>query len=241
MPKEFAPADAVQIRATLGDFDLVDEPLGIFINEIDAGPNIISRPDYYLRLPTGALQIWGGQHARPRRAPPVGPAGFTRQAPHFQVISSLPVSVPPGGLFNSHPDDFFAPWNADELEQGDNDLGSGGPIVLSDLPGAALPRLLLGVGKDGVLGLLNRDSLGGAQSGADRTVASYALKTGDPWKLFGAPAYAEGPGGRFIYCVASGDVLRQFHLGDSAGGKGLFPSTPGRPSSFSRRFALDIE
>ena len=65
------------------------------------------------------------------------------------------------------PRDFFTPWDAPLLDQGDLDFGSGGPVALPGvsfgLPGH--PDLLLAAGKEGALFLLDRQSLGGCDQG----------------------------------------------------------------------------
>jgi hypothetical protein len=56
--------------------------------------------------------------------------------------------------------DFFTPANENQLDKDDNDYGSGGVLVLPDMPGP-VPRLAVAAGKDGRMFVLNRDSLGG--------------------------------------------------------------------------------
>jgi outer membrane protein assembly factor BamB len=62
--------------------------------------------------------------------------------------------------------DFFAPYNLAELNLGDADLGSGGPVALPARFGtAAHPNLLVQAGKTGNVYLLDRDDLGGFAQG----------------------------------------------------------------------------
>ncbi len=57
--------------------------------------------------------------------------------------------------------DYFAPSNNQSLNNGDTDLGSGGPVVLPDSVGsAAHPHLLVGSGKQGTIYLIDRDNMG---------------------------------------------------------------------------------
>ena len=57
---------------------------------------------------------------------------------------------------------YFTPTNYVMDSQMDNDFGSGGAVVLADLPaGSPVAHLVLGGGKDGGLYVLNRDNLGG--------------------------------------------------------------------------------
>jgi hypothetical protein len=57
----------------------------------------------------------------------------------------------------------FTPSNVNQLDQRDNDLGSGGVMILPEQAGA-FPHLAVAAGKDGRLFVLNRDNLGGHQS-----------------------------------------------------------------------------
>lgn len=98
--------------------------------------------------------------------------------------------------------DSFTPHDQRELNAHDADLGSGGPVLLPDRPGAH-PHLLLAGGKGGSLYLLDRDHLGGYQPNA----ISDALETiMFPRGIFGAPAYWNG----HVYTIAAKDVLRDF-------------------------------
>jgi fibronectin type 3 domain-containing protein len=59
--------------------------------------------------------------------------------------------------------DYFSPTNNAALNQGDVDLGSGGPTLLPASAGgtSSHPNLLLGGGKQGILYLVDRDHMGG--------------------------------------------------------------------------------
>jgi hypothetical protein len=70
--------------------------------------------------------------------------------------SLLKLSLQSTGLFLN---DYFAPYNQATLKSLDQDLGSGGVLVLPDQPGL-FPHLMVGGGKGGTLYLLNRDNLG---------------------------------------------------------------------------------
>ncbi len=98
--------------------------------------------------------------------------------------------------------DYFTPFNQRELDADDNDLGSGGPVLLPDQPGPH-PHLLLIAGKGGMLYLIDRDRLGKFHEGGDtETVEEIEGKE----SAFGAPAYWS----RHVYFVASDDNLRDF-------------------------------
>ena len=57
---------------------------------------------------------------------------------------------------------YFTPSDQLSDDQDDKDFGSGGAVVLADLPaGSPVTHLVLGGGKDGSVYVLNRDNLGG--------------------------------------------------------------------------------
>lgn len=103
------------------------------------------------------------------------------------------------------PADYFTPFNQQELNDRDDDLGSGGPVLLPDQPGLH-KRLLLAGGKGGVLYVIDRDRMGGYRVGADSHAVQTLLFSG--MSLFGAPAYWNG----HVYTIAANDVLRDFAL-----------------------------
>ncbi len=65
-----------------------------------------------------------------------------------------------GPVFSGQPADYFAPGNWQALDAGDIDIGSTGPVIL-DLPGSTPANLLVGLGKDGKIYLVDRANLGG--------------------------------------------------------------------------------
>lgn len=62
--------------------------------------------------------------------------------------------------------DYFCPTNFEALNKKDNDLGSGGPLLLPDQPGAH-PHELIVSGKEGMVYVLDRDHLGGINNPPD--------------------------------------------------------------------------
>jgi hypothetical protein len=109
--------------------------------------------------------------------------------------------------------DWFSPVTAD----GNNDIGSGGPVALPDsfsLPGH--PHLMLIGGKTGMLFLLDRDNLGGRGSGADTSLAE--LSAG---QLFGHFGVWPGDGG-YVYADLVSAQLQVYRIGLDSGGKPAF-------------------
>jgi hypothetical protein len=102
--------------------------------------------------------------------------------------------------------DYFAPYNAANLDANDSDLGSGGPMLLPDQSGA-YPHLAVVEGKGGVLYLVDRDHLGHWQPGNN----SHAVQTlAVPDGVFGSMAYWN----HYVYVLSDGDALRQFAVID---------------------------
>lgn len=98
--------------------------------------------------------------------------------------------------------DFFTPFNEVDLKERDNDLGSGGPLLLPDQPGAH-PHLLVVAGKGGTIYLLDRDGLGRFHTGGDAVVQALPI-AGEG--AFSAPAYWSD----HLFYLCSHDFLKDF-------------------------------
>nr|WP_256725496.1 PQQ-binding-like beta-propeller repeat protein [Streptomyces sp. IMTB 2501] len=98
--------------------------------------------------------------------------------------------------------DFFSPANNKTLDHNDTDLGSGGPVALPTGFGTtAHPHLLVQVGKDGRVFLLDRDNLGGMGQGPNGT--DKPVSVAGPFEaIWGHPA-VWGGGGGYVYTVAT--------------------------------------
>jgi hypothetical protein len=122
--------------------------------------------------------------------------------------------------FTPSPANFFTPSNERLLDRGDEDLGSGGAMVIPDQTGLNTLHLLVGSGKDAVIRLLDRDFLGGHTGRIDSHAPDNALQNVGPAGDFGGPAYWEGPNGNYIYYTGTANWLRQFLLGTNPNGNG---------------------
>jgi hypothetical protein len=100
--------------------------------------------------------------------------------------------------------DYFTPFNEAALNSVDEDLGSGGVLVLPDQPGP-FPHLLIQAGKEGKIYVINRDAMGQFNSNVDNLVQELPNAIGGAWSM---PAYFNGT----IYYNGNGDALKAFQL-----------------------------
>ena len=115
--------------------------------------------------------------------------------------------------------DYFTPFDQDKLNLYDTDLGSGGPMAL---PGT---NLIVGVGKDATLRLLDTNAMGEFHSGYNADAQGFQATSAGP--LMGAPIYWNSPNyGPVIYLWGPGDNLKAFQFT-----KGQFNTVPVMQSS----------
>src|SRR6266849_6045759 len=113
--------------------------------------------------------------------------------------TGAPYDVPNGGqtycnsVLKLAPDltlaDYFTPWSVAYLNSHDFDLSSTGAVILPDQDGP-YPHELVASGKQGIVYVLNRDSLGMFSANDSQVLQEVALEpnvTNDV--LFGSPAY----------------------------------------------------
>ena len=100
--------------------------------------------------------------------------------------------------------DSFTPSNQSNLSSADQDLGSGGSVLLPPQSGAH-PNELAQVGKSGTIYLVDRDNMGGYSTTNDNIVQEFAIETGGIW---GMPAYWNGN----VYFWGQPNNLKAFSL-----------------------------
>ena len=106
-------------------------------------------------------------------------------------------------------DDYFAPFNVDKLDASDQDLGSGGVVLLPAQSGPH-PHLVVVAGKEGTLYLIDRDRMGHHQSNNDSQAVQTVPSPGGG--IFGSMAYWNH--NLYVVTDSSNDALRQFTLHD---------------------------
>jgi hypothetical protein len=148
-------------------------------------------------------------------APPPSPG--TSPPP---TLSESVIRLQVGSNGKLTPTDYFAPGDAPTLDQNDEDLGSGGPIALPAqyFGTSADPDLLVQVGKDGRVFLLNRNNLGGREQGSGGS--DNALQILGPFNgVWGHPAVYGGQGGYIYYTESTGGgFLRALSYGTNSSG-----------------------
>lgn len=100
--------------------------------------------------------------------------------------------------------DYFTPFDQEQLNRNDFDLGAGGPVLLPQQPGAH-PHVLVIGRKGGLLYVIDRDKLGHFHSGSD-THAVETIPLGG--HMVGAPAYWN----HRVYFISGDDSLKAFDV-----------------------------
>jgi hypothetical protein len=136
----------------------------------------------------------------------------TRTSPPFNATSEFGESVVSFSLANGGitPIDEFTPFNYQTLNSHDWDLGSGGLLMVPDQQGTH-PHVLVHVGKEGRIVVLDRDNLGGYAAGASsNTNALQDISNVIPQSkgLWATPAYWNGN----VYLWARDNVGMMFKM-----------------------------
>lgn len=118
---------------------------------------------------------------------------------------------------------WFTPYNYQQLENGDIDLGSAGVLLI---PGTTLA---FSGGKQGVGYLVNRDNMGGlSYSSADTNIIqSWALASD---QLHGGMVWWDGPGASYGYMWPSSDYLQQYQF-DRTNNQFILPAYAQSPTA----------
>jgi hypothetical protein len=144
--------------------------------------------------------------------------------------SIINFSLANGGL---KPTDAFTAFNFQTLNDGDIDLGSGGVLMVPDQQGTH-PHILVQVGKEGRIVVLDRDNLGGyaPATGTSNTNALQDINDANKG-LWNTPAYWNGN----VYIWGSGDegsggdVPKMYKLNT-----GVMDTTPSSQSNIVSQF-----
>jgi hypothetical protein len=150
--------------------------------------------------------------------------------------SIMRLGPPSGGTFPVT--DWFTPFNQGSLDTGDIDVGSGGVLLLPDLPGNfSHPHLLVEMGKEGTIYLVDRDNMGQYCSTCISSDTQIVQEIpGATLGVWGAPSYLNG----HVYWVSGNDSgasdnLKAFSF--NANNSGLLSTSPTSISSQAFNFA----
>ncbi|MFZ1159595.1 MAG: hypothetical protein WAO10_17550 [Candidatus Sulfotelmatobacter sp.] len=138
------------------------------------------------------------------------------------ILRLTPVTgntVTPNGL-NLNLAGWFTPYDEYNLEQNDTDLGSGGVVLLPDQTSAPT-HLLVEIGKEGVVYLIDRDNMGQFQAANNNQILQSFSASG----LWGTPAFWQYG----LYTAGAGDNLKLFTF--TAGSPGQFATNPSSHSA----------
>ena len=115
--------------------------------------------------------------------------------------------------------DYFTPYNQATLSDHDTDLGSGGVMLLPDQPsGSPNQHLLIEIGKQGTIYLVNRDNMGHFNASGDSQIVQSLV--GIIGGLWGTPAFWNNT----LYVGGANDALEAFSF--NAGGSGNLSTAP---------------
>jgi hypothetical protein len=130
-------------------------------------------------------------------------------------------TVTPNGL-NLNLNGWFTPYDEYNLAQDDTDLGSGGVVLLPDQTSSPV-HLLVEIGKEGVVYLIDRDNMGQFQAANNNQIVQSFNASG----LWGTPAFWQNR----LYTAGAGDNLKLFTF--TAGSPGQFATNPSSQSGAS--------
>jgi len=113
--------------------------------------------------------------------------------------------------------DWFVPYNYEELNEGDIDLGAAGPLLV---PGTC-PLLMVGGGKQGILYAVDTTNMG-HQGTTDDMSTQWWNAVPPQGSIYGGPVLWTGDGLPRLYQWATNDFLKEFVMQED----GLFDTTP---------------
>jgi hypothetical protein len=156
------------------------------------------------------------------------------------ILKLVPFTSSTPNGFNLNLVDWFTPDDQSCLSNSDTDLGSGNVVLLADQTSGPVMHLLVQMGKEGVVYLINRDAMGqfSGQSNSCSGANSQIVQTflGSPAGYYGTPAFWQNG----IYFAGShdaagaNDFLKLFPFNPATG---LFDTVPASQSSHAYNFS----
>ena len=154
--------------------------------------------------------------------------GTFKAYPPFNQDSELGESIVAFNLANGglQATDAFTSFNADQLNGGDLDQGSGGVLMVPDQQGAN-EHVLVQAGKEGRILVLNRDHLGGYEVGQATNDTALQDIPNEIKGLWSTPAYWNGN----VYMWGENDVPKLFQMNS-----GVLSTEPSSQSTITSAF-----
>ena len=183
----------------------VDNPPGVYGAGIwTPGWGLMSNGDGSIFLVTGN----GGAPSTP---------GLGDAPPTDLGEAVVHLAVQPDGTLQ--PVDYFAPFDALQLDNWDGDFGAGGIVGLpaAYFGTAAIPHLAVADGKEGYVYLLNLDNLGGYAQGTGGGDA-VVQRLGPYGGVWGRAGVWPGDGG-YVYITTAGNQLAAYKYGLTGSGQ----------------------
>lgn len=153
--------------------------------------------------------------------------------------SIVKLGPPSGGTFPVL--DWFTPYNQNSLSGGDTDVGSGGLVLLPDLPtGSAHQQMLTQMGKEGKMYVVDRNNMGKFCSSCTNSDTQIVEEIpGATNGIWGAPAYWNG----FVYWGGGADgggpqPIKAFSF--NANNSGLISTSPVSQTAKSFSFSTPV-
>ena len=144
--------------------------------------------------------IWGVGGIASDGTYPFAATGNTYNTGGIWCGGEAVIRFQPGPIFSGNSSDYWAPTDWLQLDSGDVDLGSSGPLLV-DVPGATPSQLVVAMSKGGYAYSLNRSNLGGLTAPIDSFVASGS------GILNGAATYRTNQGTYVAYRRDRGTIL----------------------------------
>ena len=134
---------------------------------------------------------------------PPAPVADTPGQPAPTYLGESLVRLQAQPLGNLAVTDFFIPFDAVHLNVNDGDLASGAPVILpSQFSTPTHPKLIVEIGKEGYLYVIDASHFGGWQQGIDEG-DNVLARLGPVQGVWGDPTVWTGDGG-YLYFVANG-------------------------------------
>ena len=165
----------------------------------------------------------GGGQTCPQGTPTSPPPGWKQQEALIRFQA--------GPVWSAQTTDYFAPIDWGCLDNADKDLGGSSPVLV-DLKSGSTPHLVVGLGKDGKMYLVDRTNLGGV--GTD--VATATIMSGE---IKMAPITYTTAQGTYVVSYGSGGATGTMCPQGESGTLVAMKIVPGSPPTIAPGWCMD--